>query len=375
MALYRFYRFASRFLPEEGDFPAGPYLWFHGSSIGEIRALLPLAVLFSNNMPVMFSSNTQAGIRACGGFRCIRFWDNPRFVKKGLSGAKALIIAESELWPNLLMSARSMGIPAFLANARVNRGTRRWLLAKGVLVQMLSAFTEIYPKDEREAAKIAELGAQKERIICLGGLKFDALPRSTEAKRGDFGFAGDVPLITFGSVRSREFGVVAEAIARLDGFQIAIAPRHRDKLGKLLRELRGRGLSFRLRTEGGGGRVLVLDTIGELNALYSASDLAFVGGTLAPYGGHNILEPAALGVPVLFGPHYENQPSEAKGLISVGGAVMIRGPEDLASAARSLLSDRASRAEMGEKARAFVERNRGASRRIYERIMGFLMCY
>jgi 3-deoxy-D-manno-octulosonic-acid transferase len=355
-----------------GDFPAGPCIWFHGASIGEVNALGPLARLFAVELPVVFTSGTPAGLRAAGDFPALRFRDNPGFVRKGLSTARALVIAESELWPNLLMTAKRTGVPAFLANARVNRGTRRWLAAKGLLSEMLSAFREIYPKDEEEARKIVDLGAPRDRVVYLGGLKFDGLVSKDSARRVDYGFSDDQALVVFGSVRSGEFGPVVEAVATLDGFQVAIAPRHRNRLGRLLREMRRRGLSFRLRTDSGERGVLVLDTVGELRALYSVSDLAFVGGTLAPYGGHNILEPAALGVPVIIGPFCENQVSEADGLVAAGGCVRVRGSAELAAAARGLLVDKKARGEMGERARGFIEGNRGASRRIHERIMELL---
>jgi len=337
-----------------------------------VNALRPLARLFAERFPVVFTSGTPAGLRAAGDFPAWRFRDNPGFVRRGLSTARALVIAESELWPNLLLTAKGKGVPTFLANARVNRGTRRWLAARGLLSEMLSAFREIYPKDEEEARKIIDLGAPRDRVVYLGGLKFDGLASAVRARRGDFGFSDGQALVVFGSVRSGEFGPVAEAVAMLDGFQVAIAPRHRNRLGRLLREMRKKGLAFRLRTGSGERGVLVLDTVGELRALYSVSDIAFVGGTLAPYGGHNILEPAALGIPVLFGPHCENQPAEARGLLSAGGGIIVRNPEELAATAKRLLADKKARGEMGERARGFIEGNRGASRRIYERIRAII---
>lgn len=359
----------SRLLPKApDDFPAGPYIWFHGASIGEVNALLPLARLFLGEIPIVFTSGTPAGLRTAKEFTGFRFWDSHGFVQKTLSGAKALVIAESELWPNLLISAKNKGIPVFLANARVNRGTRRWLAAKGLLSEMLSAFREIYPKDEEEARKIVDLGAPRDRVVYLGGLKFDSLASVDGARRWNFGFSDEQSLVVFGSVRSREFAPVAEAVSMLDGFQVAIAPRHRNRLDRLLGELRKRGLPFRLRTDSREGGILVLDTVGELRALYSVSDIAFVGGTFASYGGHNILEPAALGVPVIIGPHCENQAAEAQGLLSAGGGIMVRDPEELAAAAKRLLADEKARVDMGEKARCFIERNRGASQRIHERI-------
>ncbi len=356
-----------------GNFPAGPYIWFHGASVGEVNALGPLARLFAREFQVVFTSGTAAGVRTAGDFPGLRFWDNPSFVQEGLSRASALVIAESELWPNLLIAAKKRSVPCFLVNARINRGTRRWLAARGLLSEMLSAFTEIYPKDEIEERRIIELGAPRERVIYLGGLKFDCLVESHSARKEDFGFSDGRALIVFGSVRSKEFRAIASAVAMLDGFQIAIAPRHMDRLSRLIGELRKRGLSFRLRTGRGNGNILILDTVGELRALYSVSDVAFVGGTLAPYGGHNILEPAALGVPVIFGPHFENQPSEAEGMISSGGGLLVRNARELASVTRKLLSDRELRGIMGEQARGFIERNRGASVRIHRKIMEAIM--
>ncbi|MGC8894877.1 MAG: 3-deoxy-D-manno-octulosonic acid transferase [candidate division WOR-3 bacterium] len=373
MALYWIYRSASRLLPDEpSGFPAEPYIWFHGASIGEANALGPLASLFADQMPVVFTSNTQAGIGAAKGFVAFRFWDNPRFVQKGLSRAKALVVAESELWPNLLLTAKRNRVPAFLANARVNRGTRRWLAARWLLSEMLLAFTEIYPKDETEARKIIELGAPEERVVYLGGLKFDSLANTAHGQREDFGFSDSLPLVVFGSVRSGEFRAIAEAASMLEDFHLAIAPRHRNRLGNLIHELRKRGVSFRTRTDKENHGVLVFDTVGELRVLYSVSDVAFVGGTLAPYGGHNILEPAALGVPVIFGPHYENQPSEAEGLTAAGGGIIVRNATELAMVVRRLLTDEGSRTLMAQRAKDFVERNRGASGRIYKRIIKLL---
>jgi len=343
--------------------------------LGETSALRPLAVALSERFPVLFTSTSRAGTESLArldGIASGRFWDNPAWVDDLLGRALALVIAETEFWPNALLSAKKAGVPIFLVNARVNRGTRRWRLAGSLLAGMLSCFTEVYPKDRVQARNFVALGVPEDRVIYLGGLKFDTLTSHARATRQEFGFTDEKPLVVFGSVRSREFAEVCHCAALLPDAQIAIAPRHMDRLGSLLRLLARQGLGYRLRSRGGQGPVLVLDTVGELVSLYSVADICFVGGTLAPYGGHNLLEPAALGIPVVFGPHVENQPEESSALISAGGGFMVRSLDEFVHTIKTLLADDRARRVAGDAAASYIRASSGATGRILARVAGFL---
>jgi 3-deoxy-D-manno-octulosonic-acid transferase len=209
----------------------------------------------------------------------------------------------------------------------------------------------------------------------VGNLKFDMRPGEAVAEHGRElrrGYLGARPVWTAGSTHEGEEDLVLDAHAVLErkvrGALLVLAPRHPQRFEGVAALLGRRGLVFdrrgRSETVRDEAQVLLLDTMGELTAFYAASDTAFVGGSLVPVGGHNLLEPAALGVPVITGPHTQNAPEIARQLIEAGGALEVADGAGLAAAAARLLADPALREHMGESARRFVEAHRGSLARL-----------
>ncbi len=362
------YRLVSRLIPYKApELPEGKFLWFHGASLGEHKALQPLVRRFRERGFVPFLTATAPSAL---GF-AEPFSDNPRFVRRVLRRASAVVVAEAELWPNLIFGARESGVPIFLVNARVGPGTRRWSkFFPGALRKLYSNFTRIFPRGEAEAAELLKLGVPEGVLGPAGDLKLDAVERAEPLSPEELGLDPGLPVLVLGSLRPGEFEAAAKVAEALAGkAQVVLAPRHLEALPELLRLLK---VPYSLRSEGGGGPVLVLDTYGELGRVWGLARAAFVGGSLAPFGGHNLLEPALWGVPVAFGPHFENQREAAEGLLEAGGGFLVKGAEELVSLFEKILSNEELWARASEAARVFAERRRGAAERVFQEILKYL---
>jgi 3-deoxy-D-manno-octulosonic-acid transferase len=226
-----------------------------------------------------------------------------------------------------------------------------------------------------DADRFIALGADPARTRVVGNLKFDMRLGEAVAENGRElrrRYLGARPVWTAGSTHEGEEEIVLGAHAALEravrGALLVLVPRHPQRFEGVAALLERRGLVFdrrgRSETVRPEAQVLLLDTMGELTAFYAASDVAFVGGSLVPVGGHNLLEPAALGVPVITGPHTQNGPEIARLLIEAGGALEVADSTALADAAGRLLADPALRERMGESARSFVEAHRGSLARL-----------
>jgi 3-deoxy-D-manno-octulosonic-acid transferase len=283
------------------------------------------------------------------------------------------VIMETELWPNLYRQCERRGVPMVLASARLSaksvaRYRRLGSLARGIF----SATSLIAAQTAVDAERFVAIGAPRDRTCVAGNIKFDLDigPGVMEAGRALRSFFGSSrPVWVAGSTHAGEEALVLAAHTELPpDVLLLLVPRHPERFDAVAQLLAQGGWKFARRSGGAPPdaevRVVLVDSVGVLAALYAAADAAFVGGSLVPIGGHNLLEPAALGVPVLTGPFTANGREIAQLLLSQGAALQVADAHELAAALRRLLSDPAERQRMGDSGRQIVESNRGSVARL-----------
>ncbi|HLR06056.1 MAG TPA: 3-deoxy-D-manno-octulosonic acid transferase [Pyrinomonadaceae bacterium] len=297
----------------------------------------------------------------------------------------AVLIMETELWPRLLHECRARTIPVALLNGRISETSfRRYKLIRPFIRRMLNDLTVALMQSEKDAARIRELGLPGERIALPGNLKFDSAEtaideRVTAELRRRFGFDGTRPLIVAASTHTPEERITIEALKQMNSDQrgrtrLLIAPRRPERFGAVASLLEDSGLSWSRRSAEPGEPdkscdVVLLDTVGELRAVYPLAQIVFVGGSIGTHGGHNMLEPAATGACVITGPHTENFAAITKALLDEGALIQLPegsasdAPTQLVSVFKELLSDEARRREMGLHAREVCKQNAGATAR------------
>ena len=350
--------------------PDGP-VWIQAVSVGEVRIALRLAeALAPLGFPVALTSTTAAGgaLARKEGPSSLHPQafplDLPSCMKRALRRLKprAVVLVETELWPALFREARNAGVPAFVVNARLSdRSLKRTLRFRRLFAQALKD-SRISAQSEEHAARFQMLGALPDRVVVQGNLKYDLLPPPDFKKvKGELApFVPEGPLWVAGSVREGEEELVAKAFVTvrrsLPSARLILAPRHLARVQTCAEAARSSGFRVRRRTDGTGQDwdVLILDTVGELWSAYDLGLTAFVGGSLVPLGGQNVLEPAYLGKPVLFGPSTENFREETERLVAGGGGFRVEDATSLGEAAASLLSDPERARACGAKAREAV---------------------
>jgi len=317
-------------------------------------------------------------------------WAVSRFVE-GLA-PRVFLFVETELWPNLLRALYRRGIPVVMVNGRLSsdsfRGYRR---IAPFMKQLLEAVMLCLMQSDRDAERIIALGARPSRVHRTGNIKFDQpLPDPNgvagSLSRSVLALQDDEELIVAGSTHPVEEEQLLSCYETLQkefsSLVLLLAPRHIERAAQVEASARARGLAVQRRSEmgsrqagastGGRPRVIVLDTRGELAQVYQHAVLAFVGGTLVPVGGHNLLEPALWGKPVFFGPHTDHCMEVAALLTGVGGGMRVPGERELTAGLAGQLRDRASLLRMGEAAKSVVLDNRGALQRSLDQIAGLL---
>jgi 3-deoxy-D-manno-octulosonic-acid transferase len=357
-------------------------VWIHGASVGEARLVALIAGALRErrpHLPLSMSVVTRTGRAQLPGpprsdaafFAPLDFPGRPRRVL-GAVRPRALVLLETELWPNLLREASLEEVGVALLNGRLSAERRSsYLRLRGLFRPLLEEVDAVGAQTSGDAERLVELGARPSAVVVTGNVKYD-LPAppagSAERLRSRLGLPPGRPAVAAGSTGPGEEGQVLDAFlearaGRPDLFLI-LAPRHPERIEEVSREVAARGLDLPRLSDGasraGGADGLLVDTVGELAALYTLVSAAFVGGSLVPIGGHNVLEPAAAGVPVLFGPHTQHVASPAEALLRAGGARRVRDSHDLGRAWLVLLRDEESRRESGRRASAVVEANRGA---------------
>jgi 3-deoxy-D-manno-octulosonic-acid transferase len=378
-------RFGERF----GLGPAVPGrpVWVHAASVGEVQIAAVLVKGLRERFPgtpVLLTAFTPTGIGRAQALspsvatRCLPY-DLPGSVRRFLDRVqpRLAIMLETELWPNFYRQCRRKGVPLVIASARLSaRSARRYRLL-GALVREALATATVAAQSAADAERFVSIGADSERVHVIGNLKFDFTPPADidgRGKRLRARYAANRPLWVAGSTHEGEEQAVLTAHRRLREVHpqalLVLAPRHPSRFAEVGALLGARGIEFVSHSRAaaaqaaGSAEVLLLDTLGELLDFYAAADAAFVGGSLVPVGGHNLLEPASLGVPLLSGPHQFNAAEIARLLTERGGAVIVHNAAEIAVCLSAWLSDAGARHRIGAIARAVVEENRGALQRL-----------
>jgi len=365
-------------------------VWLHAVSVGEVQAASSLAAALRRewpSLPLAVTSATPAGrARARAAFAPgieARYapYDLPWCVRTALRRLRptVLVVMETELWPNLLNECMRGRVPVLIVSARLSaRSEARWSRFRSLLQPALGANVTVAAQSAQDAARFVSLGVPAARVHVCGNIKFDRVPADAVRAAG-LGlrerYAAARPMWVAGSTHAGEEQAALDAHVRVRALQpgalLVLAPRHRprfDEVARLLDDAQVRWLRHSevaanpaaLGADAARVEVLLLDTIGELENFYAAADLAFVGGSLAPIGGHNLLEPAALGVPTIAGESQGNAPDVARRLIENAALRLVHDADSLSAAVVELLGDAAARKRMAHAAQATLEANRGA---------------
>ena len=357
-------------------------LWVHAVSVGETRAALPLIRALLDrypDLPLLVTTTTLTGsrqVREALGERVHHVYapyDLPGATRRFLRRARPrlAVIMETELWPNLLRQCATAGIPVLLANARLSeRSARAYGRIHGLTATMLRDVTLIAAQADADAARFRVLGAP--RVEVAGNLKYDLalpadLPEQGRRLRRDL-LGDERPVWIAASTHAGEDEPILDAFARLrarwPALLLLLVPRHPERFDSVAALCRQRGFSVTRRSERNvctpETAVFLGDSMGELLLLYAAADLTFVGGSLVATGGHNVLEPALLELPVLFGPHMFNFTEAGERLLEAEAAWRVKDADELATAVDRLLADPELRQTAGRRGQAVVERHRGA---------------
>ena len=365
-----------------------PSIWVHAVSVGETLAARPLLAALRDAYPGhrrLLSTTTATGqqvARGLGDLVDATFYapfDLPPFVARTLDRAAPdlLIVVDTEIWPNLLRACRRRGVRTVLANGRLTaRSFRGYRRAGRFMRRVVGDFDRICVQTAQWGRWFEVLGADAARVSVTGSLKFDA--RSAAAGEARHPVLACLPappgrpvVVAASTLRGEEEPVLrafARARERNRGALLVLAPRHPERFEEAVRIAVAAGYRVARRTalsEGAGGEVdvVVLDTIGELPYVYEAASCVFVGGSLVPAGGHNILEPAAVGKAILFGPHMESFAEIARLFVARDAAVQVPSAVDLESEVAALLEDPERCRRLGAAARAVLDAYRGATSR------------
>ena len=403
-------RLGLRFPPElaRPDARSQGGIWLHAVSVGEVLAALPLARSLQERFPqrrLVISTTTETGqalARERMKFADAVFYfplDLPGAMRRTLRAVRPglIVVVETEIWPNFLRAARQCGAPVAYVNGRISdRSFRHFRWAPPSIRRRVFEDASLYlMQSEEDARRVVALGAPRERVLAPGNLKYDLSPAGGNEfvtwLESEIERSGRGPLLIAGSVAAGEEQAVLEALAlvaeKWPESLLLLAPRRPERFeeaSKIIeqagwRVIRRSALSLDgacagVLKEAPGRRrgVLLLDTLGELAAVYQLADGVFVGGSLVPAGGHNPLEPAAFGKAPVLGPSMENFRDIAAEFLRAGAAVQVRSGAELGAAWITLLGNNGRRAEMGRAARALVERHRGATAATVERLAGLL---
>ena len=363
--------------------PKAPRIWIHAVSVGETRAAAPLVAALARRHPahrILLTHMTPTG-RATGvelfGDRVERAWlpYDLRFAARRFLAhyrPEVGIVMETEVWPRLFEECAGAGVPVALVNGRLSeRSARRYARAPAFARWAFGALSGVAAQTEADAQRFRALGANP--VAVTGNVKFDlevpevqrALGRELRARFGE-----TRSVWVAGSTREGEEALLLDAFAPLTAAEalLVIVPRHPQRFDEVAALAAARGLALARRSEGGTipaqTRVVLGDSMGEMLAYYAAADVVIMGGSLLPYGSQNLIEPCALGKPVVVGPSTYNFQEAADGAVAAGAARAVADAAQAIAAARELSRDAALRNRMGEQGREFVAAHRGAVERV-----------
>lgn len=373
--------------------PAGA-IWVHAVSVGEVNAAIPLVNALRERhpeRPLLVTTITPTGsarVRALWGDSVHHVYlpyDLHGMVRRFLARVRPAlaVVIETELWPNLFVACARAGVPVVIANARLSERSLRGYRWMGPLIRLaLSGVRLVAAQSEADAARFRVLAGDRVRIEVSGNLKFDQpLPQASREEALAWRQAdGRRPAWVAASTHADEEEAVLEAHLRLRARHpdalLLWAPRHPERFAAVAARVREAGLALdrrsRERRPGPGCAVFLIDSLGELPGFLAAADVAFVGGSLVPLGGHNLLEPAALGVPVLSGPHTFHFVEISALLHEVGALETVTDADSLAAAVAGLWAHPERARERGRAGRQRIDRERGALSRTLALIDGVL---
>jgi len=377
--------------PSDRQTTASPLVWIHAVSLGEVVAATPLVKALHERHPefrYIVTTVTETGREAVeqrlGGIAEHRYapLDFPWAVARMIRSLRPVlyVFVETELWPNLLWTLRAQDVPSVLVNGRLSSrsfGRQDLPVIRSFYRSILQTLTLCLMQSDRDRQRIVALGAEPSRVHVTSNIKFDQpLPdvRPNESLRQSFGLDENEQLMLAGSTHAGEEELLVSAYRHIvktyPTTVLMLAPRHierADRVEAMLREA-GFAVQRRSRIQGkqSGPRVIILDTRGELSRAYRDAVVAFVGGTLVPVGGHNLLEPAVWGIPVMFGPHTDHCAEVAALLAEAGGGRRVMGVEDLVTSLEEWLGQPETRHRTGQAARQVVLDNQGALTRSLE---------
>jgi len=366
-------------------------IWLHAVSVGEAIAAEPLIRELRSRMPEIgwvITTVTPTGQEAARKF--IREgkdqllylpWDFTPAVRRAIRaiGPRLFLCFETELWPVLFRELHRAAVPIVLVNGRISpRAFRRYLLVRPWMERALLPVGLFLVQSAQDARRYAAIGAAKDRIVVAGNLKWDIKNlngtgmQQRESLRALLGLSSTDLLWTAGSTHAGEEKLILEVYQRLRShdpqLKLLIAPRHPERVPEVEREAKSFGFDVKRRSAIGvkmtplsADSILLLDTIGELKSFYQASDLVFVGGSLVPKGGHNLVEPALFSRPIVTGPHLHNFQDIAESLSQAGGMAIVRSPEELEERIRRLIESPTLRQDVGRRAYGAIAQNQGAT--------------
>ena len=367
----------------------------HAASVGEFNAASPLIRSLLKNypeIPLTVTTLTPTGserVQRELGDRVAHSYiplDLPGAVRRFLHGLqpRLIIVMETEIWPNLYLQSERQNIPLLMANARLSkRSLERFRYLPGFAGEILQTVAWIGAQSEADADRLVSCGARSQYVEMTGNLKFDlSVPASLEerAQALRLRWGRERPVLVAGSTHEADENVVipafAELLKTLPDALLVLVPRYPERFARATQLARAAGLSTQLRSKGEVCSTLaqcfVIDSIGELMCYYACADVAFVGGSMGEQGGHNALEPAALGKPVLLGPNMDNAREIVTQLLQCKAALRVTSQREFQQAAEQLLTDGALRERMGQAGRDLVANNKGALNLTLEAIKNLL---
>ncbi len=374
-------RWGERFGFAPQPWPASGAIWLHAVSVGETQAALPLIRGLLQTHPqraMIVTTTTPTGSRrvrealADGVYHSYLPYDLPDAIGRFLGRTRpaALVVMETEIWPNLYRACHQRGIPILLVNARLSpRSFGRYRRLRPLAAEALGRLRLIAAQSAADAERFCALGAPPDKVRALGNIKFDIQIGEDEIAEGQHlreRIGAGRPVLIAASTHAGEESQVLQAFAAireaLPECRLILVPRHPERFDDAARLVVERAYRLIRRSSGDDpaeADVYLGDTLGELVRLFAAADLAFVGGSLVPVGGHNILEPAALGLPVLHGPHMFNFVEASERLAEAGASRQVANATELAEQVVALLTAPHARHRMGTAGRQVIQSNRG----------------
>ena len=372
-------------------------LWFHAASVGEVQGLQPIIASLHDRFPsrpVVLSTFTPTGkamaqtlVPQAGRIFLLPFdlpWTVGRMVRR--LRPTVLIVQETELWPNLFRCLGRLQVPIVLVNGRLSlRSFRRYALIRPFMRSVLGNVSLVLAQSDTITQRFRNLGLPARKVRTVGNTNIDrALEQAQSVPPHPLGpTLASRRVLVAGSTHQGEEAMLISVHRRLSeqfpDLCLILAPRHLERVESIVRHVRTGGLSVIQRSEYPGEpgvcpEVIILDTLGELVSLYKLCTVAFVGGSLVPVGGHNILEPVMFGKPLLFGPHMQHFPELAALLTDAQGAIRVRNEADLYAQAAHLLANPSQATDMGRRARHALDSNSGALERTCQALAAVLEC-